>query len=118
VDFLDIEKRTIANAEKAVEKADRKTRLLGLWVPVIAGIATAVVAYFFGINNVKERVAKLEGSLPTSSRLDGFGERISKVEALVPALNRLDTLELKTIPTFEARVAELEAKGKKDSKAR
>lgn len=118
VDFLDVEKRTIANAEKAIEKADRKTRILGLWIPLLGVVVSAIVAYLFGLNKVEERVSKLEVSLPTSARLDGFGERISKVEALVPTMSRLEVLENRTIPRMEERVADLEKRDRKDTKVK
>ncbi len=118
VDFLDIEKRTIANAEKAIEKADLKTKLIGQYLPVAIAILAALAAWFGGITKVEERITKMEGSLPTSSRLDGISERLSKIEVLVPAMSRLDTLEKQVVPSVESRLTELEAKGKKESKAR
>ena len=119
VDFLDIEKRTIANAQKAVEKAERKTKIIALYIPITVAIIGAMAAYLTAVHAVKERVAKLEGSLPTAARLDGFGERISKVEALVPAMSRLDILEQRTIPRMEDRVKQLEDRpsAKKAAKA-
>jgi dCTP deaminase len=69
-DFLDVSRR----AHKAAKDEERKTRIMGLLVPLVGGILAVIVVWFVNtgpinddITNLKERTAALAARAPDAS---------------------------------------------------